>query len=298
MPAWDFFTQWVSQVTLRGVVDILVVAFLVYLLLQLVRGTQASQVLHGLLLLVLVYYAARWWRLTTVEWLLTSLLPYFAIAVIVLFQVEIRRGLAELGGASFLRRLGGLRRPGPYEDVVLAVSRFSQEKTGALIVLERQTGLRTHMESGIALDARLSYDLLVTIFRPDAPLHDGAAIIQKDKLAAAACFLPLSMNPERSTELGSRHRAALGITEDTDAVAVVVSEHSGAISLCFGGQIEQGITVERLRRRLSELFGPRVAPAALALRRASPAVPAGEEQGFGSPVAPEKDGGVTRIVEP
>lgn len=249
-----------SQLTLRGVADILIVALVVYQLLKLVRGTRASQVLYGLLLLVLGYYASRWWRLTTLHWLLTTLLPYFAFAIIVLFQAEIRRGLAELGRAPFLRRFAATRRGGPYEDVVLAVARFCQEKTGALIVLERRTGLRTHIESGIALDARLSYDLLMTIFRPDAPLHDGAAIVQKDRLAAAACFLPLSVNPARPTELGSRHRAALGITEETDAVAVAVSEQTGAVSLAFNGAIEQGITVERLRQRLDELFGARALP--------------------------------------
>ncbi len=264
MPEWSSLAHSLPQLTLRSVVDILVVTVVIYQLLRLVRGTHASQVLYGLLLLVLGYYLARWWQLTTLHWLLTTLLPYFALAIIVLFQAEIRKGLAELGGAGFLGRLSTRRRGGPYEDVALAASRFSQEKTGALIVLERRMGLRTHVESGIALDARLSYDLLLTIFQPGTPLHDGAAIVQKDRLAAAACFLPLSVNPERSREFGSRHRAALGITEDTDAVAVVVSEHNGAISLAFHGAMEQGITAERLRERLGELFGARLGRGAAA----------------------------------
>ena len=280
MPAWDSltrsFTGALPHLMWRNLADILLVAVFLYQLLRLVRGTRAGQMLYGLLLLVLAYYAARWWQLPTLDRLFTTLLPYFGFAVIVLFQAEIRRGLAELGGASFLRRFSGLRHAGPYEDVVLAVSRISQEKIGALIVLERRTGLRTHIESGVALDARLSYDLLMTIFRPGAPLHDGAAIIQKEKLAAAACFLPLSVNPGRPRELGSRHRAALGISEDTDAVAVVVAEHTGVISLAVEGAIEQGLTEDRLRERLSDLFGKRVVPGGLAAKQAGMGVAVGQ----------------------
>jgi diadenylate cyclase len=140
---------------------------------------------------------------------------------------------------------------------------FSQHQTGALIVIEREIGLRTYIESGVALDAKLSYDLLATIFRPSAPLHDGAAIIRKDRLAAAACFLPLSMNPILSTQLGTRHRAGIGITEETDAIAVIVSEESGAISMAVGGKIERDLTVEQLRERLSTELRRYVAPVAL-----------------------------------
>jgi diadenylate cyclase len=141
-----------------------------------------------------------------------------------------------------------------YDDIVLAANLFSQNQTGALIVLEREIGLRTHIESGVPLDARLSYDLLATIFRPSAPLHDGAVIVQKDRIAAAACFLPLSMNPVISNQLGTRHRAAIGITEETDAIAVVVSEETGAISLAVAGKIERDLTAEELRQRLSQLL--------------------------------------------
>src|SRR5207344_3262607 len=141
-----------------------------------------------------------------------------------------------------------------YDDIVLAANLFSQNQTGALIVIEREIGLRTYIESGVPLDANLSYDLLATIFRPSAPLHDGAVIVQKDRVAAAACFLPLSMNPVLSTQFGTRHRAAIGITEETDAISVVVSEESGSISIAVGGQIERDITVEYLRERLSEVL--------------------------------------------
>ena len=137
-----------------------------------------------------------------------------------------------------------------YDDIVLAANLFSQNQTGALMVIEREIGLRTYIESGVPLDARLSYDLLATIFRPSAPLHDGAVIVQKDRVAAAACFLPLSMNPVLSTQLGTRHRAGIGVTEETDAIAVVVSEETGAISLAVGGKIERDLTVEQLRERI------------------------------------------------
>lgn len=252
-----------STLSLLAVIDILIVAFLIYQLLMLVRGTRASQVLVGILLVVLLYYAARWWKLQALHWLLTTLLPYFAFAIIVIFQTEIRRMLARLGRSPFLPRLWRFSRGVSYDDILLAFSVFSTQKTGALVVLERESGLRTFIESGIALDAQLSYDLLVTIFRPGAPLHDGAAIVQKDKVAAAACFLPLSVNPSLDTQLGTRHRAAIGITEDTDAVAIVVSEQSGEISLAMGGAIERNISLERLRVRLGEIFGVPISPSVL-----------------------------------
>src|SRR5205823_5585175 len=148
-----------------------------------------------------------------------------------------------------------------YDDVVLAANLFSQNQTGALMVIERDIGLRTYIESGVPLDAHLSYDLLATIFRPSAPLHDGAAIIQKDRVAAAACFLPLSMNPVLSTQLGTRHRAGIGITEETDAIAVIVSEETGAISLAVAGAIERDLTADALRLRLARLLHQRTPPA-------------------------------------
>src|SRR4030088_442216 len=150
-----------------------------------------------------------------------------------------------------------------YDDIVLAANLFSQNQTGALIVIEREIGLRTYIESGVSLDARLSYDLLATVFRPSAPLHDGAVIVQRDRIAAAACFLPLSMDPVLSTQLGTRHRAGIGITEETDAIAVIVSEETGGISLALTGKIERDISVEALRDRLSRLLRTYVAPAVL-----------------------------------
>jgi diadenylate cyclase len=162
---------------------------------------------------------------------------------------------------SFLR--GSAVEGDSYDDIVLAANLFSQHQTGALIVIEREIGLRTYIESGVAMDARLSYDLLATIFRPSAPLHDGAVIIQKDRLAAAACFLPLSMNPVLSTQMGTRHRAGIGITEETDAIAVIVSEETGAISMAVGGKIERDLSVEHLRELLSMELRRYMSPVAL-----------------------------------
>ncbi|MGD0270080.1 MAG: diadenylate cyclase CdaA, partial [Candidatus Sulfotelmatobacter sp.] len=181
---------------------------------------------------------------------------------IVVFQSEIRHVLSDVGRrVSFLR--GSSTDGDAYDDIVLAANLFSQHQTGALMVIEREIGLRTYIESGVAMDARLSYDLLATIFRPSAPLHDGAVIIQKNRLAAAACFLPLSMNPVLSTQMGTRHRAGIGITEETDAIAVIVSEETGAISMAVGGKIERDLTVEQLRERLSSELRRYMSPVAL-----------------------------------
>src|SRR5205085_10849243 len=164
-----------------------------------------------------------------------------------------------------------------YDDIVLAANLFSQKQTGALIVIEREIGLPTYIESRVPLDAQLSYDLLATIFRPSAPLHDGAVIIQGDRIAAAACFLPLSMNPVLSTQLGTRHRAGIGVTEETDAIAVIASEETGAISLAVGGKIERDLTVEQLRSRLSSLLHRYVPPTTLPTPIASGAEALDEE---------------------
>ena len=214
--------------------DILLVALLIYQVLVMIRGTRAAPMLVGLVVVAVTFYLARIGELTTLNWVVSHVLPYLVFALIVVFQSEIRHVLADLG-----RRLtffsGSSADSDSYDDIVLAANLFSQHQTGALIVIEREIGLRTHIESGVPLDARLSYDLLATIFRPSAPLHDGAVIVQKDRIAAAACFLPLSMNPLLSTQLGTRHRAGIGITEETDAIAVICSEETGAISLAIGG---------------------------------------------------------------
>lgn len=253
----------IPQFSVISIIDILVVAFLIYEFLKLIKGTRAIPMLIAVVLIVGAFWFAHIEQLRTVDWLISTLFPYAVFALIVVFGAEIRHALARLGRRLSSRRGGVFSAADSYEDVVLAADHFSQTATGALIVIEREIGLRTFIESGVALDANVSYDLLVTIFRPSAPLHDGAVIIQKGRIAAAACFLPLSMNPVLSTQFGTRHRAAIGITEETDAVSVVVSEETGSISLAVAGAIERDITVEYLRERLSELLRRYVPTAAL-----------------------------------
>ena len=243
----------ISVISVISILDIVLVAILIYQFLVLVRGTRAAPMLVGVATLGLAFYFARLGDLRTLNWLLSTLLPYVVFALIVVFQSEIRHALANLGSRISLMRSSSSVAD-VYDDIVLAANLFSQNQTGALIVIEREIGLRTYIESGVSLDARLSYDLLATVFRPSAPLHDGAVIVQRDRIAAAACFLPLSMNPVLSTQLGTRHRAAIGITEETDAVAVIISEETGTISMAVAGSIERELTVERLRERLSHLL--------------------------------------------
>lgn len=242
-----------------SVIDIVLVAIIIYELLALIKGTRAALMLVGVAALGLAFYVSRVGELKTLNWLISTLLPYTVFALIVVFSAEIRLALARLGRKLTLSRALASEADA-YDDIVLAANLFSQDQTGALMVIEREIGLRTYIESGVPLDAQLSYDLLATIFRPSAPLHDGAVIIQKDRIAAAACFLPLSMNPVLSTQLGTRHRAGIGVTEETDALAVVVSEETGSISLAVGGKIERDLTVEQLRDRLSELLGRHAPP--------------------------------------
>jgi diadenylate cyclase len=242
--------------------DVLLVAILIYQVLVMIRGTRAAPMLAGLTVVAIIFYLAQTEKLATLNWVVSHVVPYVVFALVVVFQSEIRHVLADLGRRlSFLR--GSSIEGDSYDDIILAANLFSQHQTGALIVIERDIGLRTHIESGVPLDARLSYDLLATIFRPSAPLHDGAVIVQKDRIAAAACFLPLSMNPLLSTQLGTRHRAGIGITEETDAIAVICSEETGAISLAVSGQIERDLTVEQLRSRLSTELRRYMAPVAL-----------------------------------
>jgi diadenylate cyclase len=248
--------------TISVALDILLVAVVIYQVLVMIRGTRAAPMLAGVAVVAIIFYLARVGELTTLNWLISRLVPYVLFALIVVFQSEIRHVLANVGRRLRFGR-GSASESDTYDDIVLAANLFSQHQTGALIVIEREIGLRTYIESGVPLDARLSYDLLATIFRPSAPLHDGAVIVQKERVAAAACFLPLSMNPVLSTQLGTRHRAGMGITEETDAIAVIVSEETGAISVAVGGKIELDLSVEQLRERLSSELRRYMSPVTL-----------------------------------
>jgi diadenylate cyclase len=240
------------------IADIVVVSLLIYEVLKLIRGTRAVQMALGGGLLVALFYGSRWGHLETVNWLIRNLFGYIVFAAIVLFQSDIRRGLAHFGRAPFFRYFA---KPESAEDsieeLVVAASMLSSRRIGAIIAIERQIGLRNYIEGGIPLEAVLSYDLLISIFQPASPLHDGAVIVQNDKIAAAACFLPLTVNPKLSKELGSRHRAAIGLTEENDSVAIVVSEETGGIALVADGQIERGLDGDALRSHLRALVSPR-----------------------------------------
>ena len=236
------------------VLDILVLSFLIYEVLKLIRGTRAVQMALGAGLLVALFYGSQWGHLETVNWLVRNLFGYIVFAFIVLFQSDIRRALAHFGRAPFIRYFAKAESAEEsIEEIVVATGLLSEQRIGAIVALERQIGLRNYIEGGIPLDAVLTYDLLVSIFQPASPLHDGAVIIQNDRVAAAACFLPLTVNPKLGKELGSRHRAAIGLTEENDSVAIVVSEETGNISLVVGGQIERGLDLDQLRARLRSL---------------------------------------------
>lgn len=267
------------HLSMTNVIDIVLVAVVIYQFLMLVRGTRAAPMLVGVAAVGITFFIARIGRLTTLSWLVSTLVPYVVFALIVVFQAELRHALANLGSRLTLSRATSSESDA-YDDIVLAANLFSANQTGALMIIEREIGLRTYIESGVPLDARLSYDLLATIFRPSAPLHDGAVIVQKDRIAAAACFLPLSMNPVLSTQMGTRHRAGIGITEETDAIAVIVSEESGAISLAVAGNFERDLTVEQLRDRLSTLLRRYVPPATLPTPIAN-----GNEEGMERPAS-------------
>ena len=242
-----------SRLTIWDVVDIFAVGFVIYQLLMIIRGTRAAHILGGIITVILVYFGAAWLGLEALRSILSLIVPYAAIATIILFQSEIRRTLARIGRKNWLGR--GFKRPESTDEVLLALSILSEGKTGALIVLERDIGLRTFVESGVRLDAEISRDLLLAIFQPGAALHDGAVIIQKEKISAAACFLPLSTNPLISSKLGTRHRAAIGITEETDCLALIVSEETGAISTAAFGELRTQLRVDEADEVIHRHFG-------------------------------------------
>ncbi|GGA48388.1 cyclic di-AMP synthase CdaA [Kroppenstedtia guangzhouensis] len=250
----DGITQYVNVI-----VDILIVSYIIYKLLMLVRGTRAVQLLKGISVVLAVWMLSSLFQLSTLQWLMENLFSWGIIVVIIIFQPELRRALEQLGRGRFFSRSAGedeqmiTRIVG---DMVKAVSYLAKRRIGALIVVERRTGLSDYVESGIRLDADLNSEILSNIFTPKAPLHDGAVIIRRDRIAAAGCYLPLSENPFISNELGTRHRAGMGISELTDAVTIIVSEETGQISLAIQGQLERGLSEEEMISRLYEELKP------------------------------------------
>lgn len=250
----------VPRLTLTGALDILLVAILIYQALILVRGRRSAHILSGIGILLLFYVVSLLAGLQLLRSILETLAPYTAFALIVMFQSDIRRMLARIGERPWLSLGSSFQNRETADEIVLAATHLAAHKTGALIVMERDIGLRTFVESGVPIDSQVTRDLLLAIFHPGAPLHDGAVIVQGGRVAAAACFLPLTMNPELSSKLGTRHRAAIGITEEADCLSIIVSEERGAISIASHGEIESDVTPERLAEALGAA-APRKSPA-------------------------------------
>ncbi len=238
---------------MRNVLDITFVFIIVYVVLKLLRGTRAVPTVVGMVILALLYWLSVAQELATLEFVLQSAAFYIGVAIIVLFQSEIRQALIYFGNRlqfPMFRRTSGNLGETIYDEIVLAATTLASEKTGALIVFERAVGLRNFIDAGVQLDARVSYDLIVTLFNPSTPLHDGAVIVKNERIAAASCFLPLTKNPSISRELGTRHRAAIGITEGSDAISVVVSEETGLITFVEDGTVKRNIDPTKLRSLL------------------------------------------------
>jgi diadenylate cyclase len=240
-----------SRVSITSVIDVLLVAVLVYQFLIMVKGRRAAPILIGVSVLALVYVISVYTHLELLRTVLAALAPYTGFALIVMFHSELRRLLARIGRTHFFAVGTRLQRREVIQEILLAVQQMAQRKVGALIVIERDVGLRTFVESGVTLDACVSSDLLCSIFEPGGALHDGAAIIQRDRISAAGCFLPLTMNPQLLSTLGTRHRAAIGITEEADCLSVVVSEETGRVSVAAFGDVEIDVSAKRLEERLT-----------------------------------------------
>jgi len=245
---------------IRHIVDITVVAFVLYQLLLLIRKTRAEQVLKGVVFLFFIYFVTKGLRLNTIAWILENTINFGITAVVIVFHPEIRRALEQIGRGRFFERslLLGDDKDRDVQNIVDgiadAVANMSKTRTGALIVVEKQTGINEIIETGVKIDARLTRELLENIFVPNTPLHDGAVVIRGDRIAAAGCFLPLTENPNLSKQLGTRHRAALGITESSDALAIIVSEETGVISMAQNGKLTRYLDIDGLKSVLRSIY--------------------------------------------
>ncbi|TMQ48066.1 MAG: TIGR00159 family protein [Candidatus Eisenbacteria bacterium] len=244
----------VHKLWLLDLADIVLVAVLFYRLLILVKGTRSAQMYVGLLVIVLVGIIAREFDLIAVKWIVDSLKTVWLIAFVILFQPELRHALAQFGRTRYFRSFLRGDHYGVLGEIVRGAEQLAQRRHGGLIVVERNVGLRNFVETGTRIDAKVSAELLVTLFSPGSLLHDGAVILREDAVVAAACILPLSANPRTAAMFGTRHRAALGLTEETDAAVVVVSEQTGGISVAFRGKLKQQLSEGELRSELARIF--------------------------------------------
>ncbi|MCB0271457.1 MAG: diadenylate cyclase CdaA [Bdellovibrionales bacterium] len=243
---------------IRDVIDIFVVALVIYYILKLIRGTRAVYMLIGLSFGVVMYVVSNIFELATINWILYHFLGSFLLIIVVLFQNEIRRALTRLGRTQVFSFLGPVQDSIMIDELVRTAVSLANKKIGALMVMEKEANVQDYIEKGVSVDANVSKEILTALFLPSSPLHDGAVVIQKGKVSYASCFLPLSMNPEIHQDLGTRHRAAVGVTEETDAVVIVVSEEKGWISVAMSGKLIQGIDAIALRRILTHQFQNKV----------------------------------------
>ncbi|MBI5026699.1 MAG: TIGR00159 family protein [Nitrospirae bacterium] len=243
-----------KQFRWQDIFDVLLVAIILYRVLLIIKGTRAAQMLIGLGVLLLASLLSRYIELYTIDWLIQSFWAQIVIAIIILFQPEIRRALAQMGEAPFLPSLAPAEELKSLEEIVKASIALANRKIGALIVLERETSLRDFIEIGTPLDAKVSRELILSIFHPTSPIHDGAVIIKGNRVIAAGCFLPLTLSTELSKTFGTRHRAGIGLTEETDAVAIIISEETGSIATAVGGKLEKNVDMGSLRDFLTDAF--------------------------------------------
>jgi diadenylate cyclase len=244
----------VHELWVFDLLDILLVAVLFYRLLILVRGTRSAQMYVGLLVIVLVGVVARYLNLIAVNWIVESLKTVWLITFVILFQPELRHALAQFGRTRYFRSFLRGENYGVLGEIVRAVETLAEQRRGALLVIERSVGLRNFVETGTRIDARVSAELLQALFSPESPLHDGAAVIREDQVVAAGCILPLTQNPRVSPALGTRHRAAIGLSEECDAAIIVVSEQTSAISVAFRGHLRQHLSEGELRSEITRIF--------------------------------------------
>ena len=244
-----------TQLRWQDALDIGIIAFVLYRLIHMIRGTRAMQMIIGLVVILLAYVSSQMFGLYTLNWVLDNFLGSIILVIIVIFQSDIRRALTQFGTAPLFGGADRIERGKVLEEITKAVVSLATRRIGGLIVLEREVGLNEYIEVGTRLDARVTRELLESVFIPHSPMHDGALVIQKGRVAAARCLLPLSVDPNLSQAFGTRHRAAVGLTEETDAVAVVISEERGKISLVVGGKVTQDLDGPQLRSSLQRLFG-------------------------------------------
>jgi len=243
-----------ASIRWQDIVDIAIVSVLIYWIIILIKGTKAVQMIFGLALIIVAFIISRKGELLTLHWILDSFLSSIILVIIVIFQHDIRRALTTVGKNPFFMGMGFTEESHFFEELIRASVSLASKKIGALIVFERNTGLREYIEGGIDLEAKVSKELIGTIFTPPSPLHDGAVIIRGGKIAAAGCFLPLSMEEEITNDMGTRHRAAIGLTKETDAAVIIISEETGTISLALDGKITRNLDAPALRKIFQRLF--------------------------------------------